>query len=242
MHSEPYAREVFERAGRLKVVVRYGIGVDTIDLDAATDHGVMVANFPDFCIEEVANHALVLMLDCAKKITRLDRTIRSQGWAQAKAMQSPMGPIHGQTLGLIAFGNIARSLARKAKALSMEVIAYDPFVRPEVFAEMGVESVTMDELLARSDYVSIHVPLTDQTRGMIDGTVLNSMKPSAYLINTSRGPVVNEAELIEALRVGRMSGAGSTCSSRSRSRQIILHHGQRRRRHTGIARRRHFAR
>ncbi|HHX45024.1 MAG TPA: C-terminal binding protein [Chloroflexi bacterium] len=207
-YGEPYAREVFERAGRLKVVVRYGIGVDTIDLDAATDHGVMVANFPDFCIEEVANHALVLMLDCAKKITRLDRTIRSQGWAQAKAMQSPMGPIHGQTLGLIAFGNIARSLARKAKALSMEVIAYDPFVKPEVFAEMGVESVTMDELLARSDYVSIHVPLTDQTRGMIDGAVLNSMKPSAYLINTSRGPVVNEAELIEALRAGRIAGAG----------------------------------
>ncbi len=207
-YGEPYTRDVFAGAGRLKVVVRYGIGVDTIDLDAATEHGVMVANFPDFCIEEVANHALVLMLDCAKKITRVDRIIRNQGWAQAKTIQSPMGPIHDQTLGLIAFGNIARSLARKAQALRMDVIAHDPFVKPEVFAEMGVESVTMDDLLARSDYVSCHLPLTAQTRGMINADLFGRMKPTAYFINTSRGAVVNEPDLIEALRAGRIAGAG----------------------------------
>jgi D-3-phosphoglycerate dehydrogenase len=169
---------------------------------------VIVANLPDFCIEEVANHALVLMLDCAKKVSRIDRLIRTQGWTQAKAILSPMGPIHGQTLGLLAFGNIARSLARKAQTLSMEVVAYDPFVKPEVFTEARVEAVTLDALLTRSDYVSCHLPLTAQTRGMIDGALFGRMKPTAYFINTSRGGVVNEAELIEALRSGRIAGAG----------------------------------
>ena len=207
-YSEPYTREVFAGAPRLKVVVRYGIGVDTIDLDAATDYGVIVANLPDFCIEEVANHALALLLACAKKVLRIDRLIRTAGWAAARDTLSPMGAIHDQTLGLIAFGNIARALARKAKALSMNVTAYDPYVKPEVFAEMGVESVTMDDLLARSDYVSCHLPLAAQTRGMIDASLFARMKPTAYLINTSRGAVVNEQDLIEALRSGRIAGAG----------------------------------
>jgi D-3-phosphoglycerate dehydrogenase / 2-oxoglutarate reductase len=207
-YSEPYTREVFAGAPRLKVVVRYGIGVDTIDLDAATDHGVIVAYLPDFCIEEVANHALALMLACAKKVPRIDRLIRTDGWAAARAILSPMGAIHDQTLGLIAFGNIARSLAHKAKALCMEVIAHDPYVKSEAFAEVGVEAVTMDALLARSDYVSCHLPLTAQTRGMINAALFARMKPTAYFINTSRGAVVNEADLIEALRSGRIAGAG----------------------------------
>jgi D-3-phosphoglycerate dehydrogenase len=205
--SEPYTREVFANAPKLKVVVRYGIGVDTIDLEAATEYGVMVANFPDFCIEEVANHALVLMLACAKKVVQLDRTLREKGWQAARALLSPMGTVHDQTLGLIAFGNIARAFAKRAKLLRMQVIAYDPYVDPAVFAEAGVESVGLMEVAERSDYVSCHLPLTPQTRGMIDAAFFSRMKPTAYFINTSRGAVVKEADLIAALEKKQIAGA-----------------------------------
>lgn len=207
-YSEPYTREVFAGAPKLKAVVRYGIGVDTIDLDAATEFGVMVVNFPDFCVREVANHALALLLACAKKITRHDRLIRTEGWAAARAINSPMGPIHGETLGLIAFGNIARALARRAQALEMRVIAYDPYVAPEVFAEYNVEPVSLEDLAAQSDYVSCHLPLNNHTRGMLDARFFSQMKPTAYFINTSRGAVVNEADLIAALQEGKIAGAG----------------------------------
>jgi len=206
--SEPYTREVFANAPKLKVVVRYGIGVDTVDLDAATDHGVMVANFPDFCIEEVANHALVLMLACAKKVVQLDRTLREKGWQESRALMSPMGAIHDQTLGLVAFGNIARALAQRARLLHMQVIAYDPYVEASVFTQAGVESVSLMEVAERSDYVSCHPPLTPQTRGMIDATFFSHMKPTAYFINTSRGAVVNEADLVAALEKKQIAGAG----------------------------------
>ena len=205
--SEPFTREVFANAPRLKVVVRYGIGVDTIDLEAATEHGVVIANFPDFCIDEVANHALVLLLDCAKKITRLDRTLREKGWAAARNALTPMGTIHHQVVGLVGFGNIGQELAQRALALKMQVIAYDPYVAADVFEKMGVEQVSLQEVAQRSDFVSVHVPLTAETRGLIDATFLQAMRPSAYLINTSRGPVVNEGELIAALRDGTIAGA-----------------------------------
>ncbi|NLG50382.1 MAG: C-terminal binding protein [Chloroflexi bacterium] len=205
--SEPFTREVFANAPRLKVVVRYGIGVDTIDLEAATEHGVVIANFPDFCIDEVANHALVLLLDCAKKITRLDRTLREKGWAAARNALTPMGTIHHQVVGLVGFGNIGQALAQRALALKMQVIAYDPYVAADVFEKMGVEQVSLQEVAQRSDFVSVHVPLTAETRGLIDATFLQAMRPSAYLINTSRGPVVNEGELIAALRDGTIAGA-----------------------------------
>ncbi|MBC7316728.1 MAG: C-terminal binding protein, partial [Chloroflexi bacterium] len=207
-YSEPYTREVFAGAPRLKAVIRYGIGVDTIDLDAATEYGVMVVNFPDFCVREVANHALALILACAKKIMRHDRLLRTEGWAAARAINSPMGPIHGETLGLVAFGNIARALARRAQALEMQVIAYDPYVAPSVFAEYQVEPVSLEELAARSDYVSCHLPLNEHTRGMLDARFFSQMKPTAYFINTSRGAVVKEADLIAALEAGKIAGAG----------------------------------
>lgn len=206
--GEPYTREVFANAPRLKAVIRYGIGVDTLDLEAATDCGVMAVNFPDFCIREVANHALALLLACAKKITRLDSRLRTSGWASAREALAPMGAIHGETLGLIAFGNIARALTRSALAMEMRVIAYDPYVAPEAMAERGVEAVSLEELAARSDYVSCHLPLNARTRGLLDARFFARMKPSAYFINTSRGAVVNEADLVAALQQGLIAGAG----------------------------------
>lgn len=206
--SEPYTREVLANAPRLKVVLRYGIGVDTIDLDAATDCGVMVANFPDFCIDEVANHALVLLLACAKRIVRMDRHLRNQGWDDARSLMHDMGQVHHETLGLVGFGNIARALAKRGQVLGMRMLAYDPYVKPELFAEAGVRCVDLDTLARESDYVSLHVPATPETRGMIDARFLALMKPNAYLLNTSRGAIVNEADLIAALQEQRIAGAG----------------------------------
>ena len=205
--KEPFTREVFAKSPRLKAVLRYGVGVDTVDLEGATEHGVVVGYFPDFCIEEVANHALVLMLDCAKKTHQLDRTFRTQGWAAAKAILEPMGAIHGEVLGLLAFGNIARALAKRGQVLGMQVIAYDPYIRPEQFAELGVEQVSLEELAARSDYISCHTPLNHATRGVFNTEFFARMKPTAYFINTSRGPVVNETDLIAALQTGVIAGA-----------------------------------
>jgi D-3-phosphoglycerate dehydrogenase len=205
---EPYTEEVFAGAPNLRCVIRYGVGVDTIDLEAATRHGVVVGHLADFCTREVANHALALLLDCAKKIRQLDHAIRTRSWGAARAMLSPMGAIHGQTAGLVAFGRIARSLAQRLHALEMEVIAYDPYLDEEAFAEAGVQSVSLDELARRADYVSSHLPLTAETHGMLDARFFAQMKRSAYFINTSRGAVVVERDLIAALQEGRIAGAG----------------------------------
>ena len=206
-NGEPFTRDVFLGAPRLKVVVRYGIGVDTIDLDAATECGVMAANFPDFCIEEVANHALVLLLSCAKRIARLDRCLRQQGWEKARSLMHDMGQVHHETLGLVGFGNIARALAKRGQVMGMQVIAYDPYVKPEVFQAMGVRAVDVDTLAREADYVSLHVPATAETRGLVNAHFLEEMKPNAYLINTSRGAIVNEPDLIAALQQNRIAGA-----------------------------------
>jgi D-3-phosphoglycerate dehydrogenase len=207
-YHEPYTREVLANVPRLKAVIRTGVGVDTVDLDAATDHGIIVANFPDFCTREVANHAIVLMMACAKKVGLLDRVTRHEGWNAARAYRSPMGPIHGQTLGLIAFGAIARAAAKVAQALEMRVIAYDPYVETSVFKEAGVEPVSLETLAERSDYVSCHLPLTSSTQGMLDAAFFARMKPTAYFVNTGRGGVVAEADLITALEAGQIAGAG----------------------------------
>jgi D-3-phosphoglycerate dehydrogenase len=207
-YHEPYTREVLANVPRLRAVIRTGVGVDTVDLDAATDYGVIVANFPDFCTREVANHAIVLVMACAKKVGLLDRVLRREGWNAARAHRSPMGPIHDQTLGLVAFGAIARVTAKVAQAMEMRVIAYDPYVEASVFEGAGVESVSLEELAERSDYISSHLPLTDATRGMLDAAFFARMKPSAYFINTGRGGVVAEADLIAALASKQIAGAG----------------------------------
>ena len=205
---EPYTRDVLTNAPRLKAIIRTGVGLDTVDLDAATDCGVVVAHFPLFCIREVANHAIALMFACGKKIARLDRAMRGEGWGAARAILSPMGNFHTEALGLIAFGNIAQAVAKRGQCLDMDVIAYDPYVDQTVFQEAGVESVSLEELASRSDYVSCHLPLNQHTQGLLAASFFNSMKPTAYFVNTSRGGVVKEADLITALQEHRFAGAG----------------------------------
>ena len=194
---------------RCRVIAAGGIGVDRIDLDAATAKGIVVTNVPDVFTEEVAVHAFMLLLCCAKKTIPLDRCVRENRWREARRYMSPMPRVVGETLGLVPFGNIPRLVAKKAKGFDMKVIAWDPYVPDEVFEQHGVERVTdLIEIFRRSDYVSAHLPLNPGTRGLIDYTCFSAMKPTAYFINTGRGPTHNEADLIRALREKKLAGAG----------------------------------
>ena len=198
-------RRVSEGLERCKLYVRYGVGLDSIDVPAATDNDIVVAYFPDYCQDEVANHTIMLLLASAKKLSLLDRTMRTGRWRPGGF--GVMGPITGETLGLVGFGNIAREVVPRAQALGLQLIGCDPYIPDEPFTALGVERVeSLDELLARSDYVSIHTPLTAETRHHFGRDQFGKMKPSAYLLNTSRGPVIDEEALVEALQEGQIAG------------------------------------
>ena len=201
----PISRRVMENLPRCRGVVRYGVGVDNVDVAAATDLGIVVAHVLNFCTEEVADHSLLFLLAWAKKLLPLDRRLRDGRWGGIPAAEFPN--IYGQTLGIVGLGEIGRSLAGKARALGMEVIAYDPYVKEG--AEPPPERlVALDDLLRQSDYVSLNLPLTQETFHLIGERELALMKPTSVLINTTRGPVVDEAALVAALREGRIAGAG----------------------------------
>ena len=200
----PITRRVMEGTPRCRCVVRYGVGVDNVEVAAATDLGIVVANVVDFCTEEVANHALLLLLACAKRLLPLDADVRAGHWRRTPLAGMP--PVWGQTLGVVGLGNIGRSLVRKALALQMTVLGYDPYVQSQSID--GVRLVGLRELVEQSDFVSICAPLTTETRHLIGAAELALMKPGAIVINTARGPLVDEAALVEALRSGRIAAAG----------------------------------
>ncbi len=205
----PLPRTLLERMKRAVGVIRTGIGVDTVDLAAATELGICVANVPDFCQEEVAEHTLALIFAVARKIVLADRLVRRGKWHRWSAQDMlPMHRLSGQTLGLIGLGNIGRTVARKVRALGLKLIAYDPFVSPETAAALEVRLVELGDLLSSADIVSLHVPLTPKTRHLINRETLGQMKRGAILINTSRGPAVDEKALLEALQSGQLAGAG----------------------------------
>jgi len=202
----PVTRRVLEALPNVRCIVRYGVGVNNFDLDAARDLGVVAANVPDFCVEEVATHALAMVLSLCRRIPQDHHQILQGKWGV-----NPFRPIHALselTLGLAGFGKIARNLARKAVALGFSVIAYDPNVNDAVYVEHQATSVTFQELIERADVVSLHCPLVPETTHLMDRAAFARMKPGALLINTSRGPVVHEEALVEALRSGRLGGAG----------------------------------
>ncbi len=191
---------------RCRIIAHYGTGVDRVDVGAATARGIWVTNGPRYAVDEVSSHAIALLLAVARKIVAADRAVRSGAWHI-----KPIVPLHritGKTLGLLGFGNIARAAGRKGAALGLRVIAYDPYLEPEVFHSAGVRRVDFDTCLAEADFLSVHLPLTAETRGLIDREALARMKPSAIVVNTSRGAVIDEAALVEALRSGRLRGAG----------------------------------
>ncbi|HDP36892.1 MAG TPA: C-terminal binding protein [Candidatus Atribacteria bacterium] len=198
----PMTRRVIESLKSCKVIARYGVGVDNIDVEAATKHKIIVANVPDYCVDEVSTHTIALILACARGITLLDRKIRDKKWDFTLA--KPLFRTQGKTLGLFGIGRIARMVAQKALGFGFKIIAYDPYVS-EVNIE--VKLVKLSQLLTDSDFISIHVPLTVETRHSFGKNELKVMKKTAYLINTSRGPVVNEKDLYIALKEKWIAGA-----------------------------------
>jgi D-3-phosphoglycerate dehydrogenase / 2-oxoglutarate reductase len=200
---------VIDALEKCKVISTSGVGVDRIDLDAATAKGILVTNVPDVFLEEVAVQAFMLLLCCAKKTIPLDRCVRENRWREARSYMTPMPRVIGDTLGLVAFGNIPRLVAKKAKGFDMKVIAWDPYQPDDAFEQHGVERVAeLSELFRRSDFVSAHLPLNPGTRGLLDYALFSVMKPTAYFINTGRGPTHNEADLIRALQEKKLAGAG----------------------------------
>jgi D-3-phosphoglycerate dehydrogenase len=207
----PIDAATFAKLTRVRFVLRPYVGYDDIDVDGATQSGILFANVPDTFIEEVANHTLALILAANRAIVPMDKFMRAGRWSAGERPRGPQLPIHRpsyMTLGLVGFGNIARLVADRARPFGFKMLAADPYVQPEVAAAMGVTLVELDDLLAQSDVVSLHVFLNAQTRGLIDARRLSLMKKDAYLVNTSRGPVIDETALIEALRSGQLSGAG----------------------------------
>ena len=202
-YGGPFTAEVMSRMPRCKIIARYGIGVDTIDLDAATEAGIIVTNNPTYCIEEVAEHTLAMMLSAARKITSYDRQVRGGGWAVPPG--KPMYRVSGSTAGLIGFGNIARRVATVASALGMRVLYFDPFVEQGQFDTPG-QKAELGEVLEQADYLCVHAPLTPQTRGMLNADAFAQMKRSAVIINCSRGPIVDTAALIQALDAEEIAG------------------------------------
>ena len=197
-YAGPITAQDMARMPKCRIIARYGIGVDTIDLEAATAAGIIVTNNPTYCIEEVAEQTMAMLLACARKIAFYDRMVRAGRWEVPPG--KPMFRLVGQTLGLVGFGNIARQVAVRAAAFGMRVLFADPFVKE------GPGKTDLEKLLAESDFVSLHPPLTPQTRKMINDEAFAKMKLAAFLINCSRGPVVDTDALVRALDAKRIAG------------------------------------
>jgi D-3-phosphoglycerate dehydrogenase / 2-oxoglutarate reductase len=198
--------EIIGGMKKCRMIIRNGIGVNTIDVDACNKKGIMVGNIPTYCIEEVATHAIALMLTLNRKLFLYNKSVRSGVWDVKKG--TPIQSVVGATLGLVGFGRIPRLINERALALGMKVLAYDPFVSAEDAAAVGATKAEIDELISDSDVISIHCPLTPDTRGMFNYEAFKAMKGSAYIINTARGPVINEADLVRALEENLIGGAG----------------------------------
>ena len=201
-YAGPITAEVMARMPKCRIIARYGIGVDTIDLDAATQAGIIVTNNPTYCIEEVAEHTMALVLACARRVAVYDRLVRGGRWELPPG--KPLFRLSGRTLGLVGFGNIARQVAVRAAAFGMRILFADPVV--EEGAEFPGKKMELHGLLQASDFVSLHPPLTAQTRKMINDEALSHMKPSAFLVNCSRGPIVDTDALVRALDAKKIAG------------------------------------
>lgn len=189
-----------------RLIARYGSGVDIVDVEAATQRNILVTNIPDYCVDEVADHAMAMLLSCIRKLHQYHKATHSGIWRWQAGQ--PIHRIRGRTMGLLAFGKIARAIAERGKPFGMRIIAYDPYLSEEDFASYGVTPVSFDELIEQTDYLMIQVPLTDETRGMIGEAELKKMNPSSVIINTSRGPLVDNKALYRALKEGWISAAG----------------------------------
>ena len=198
-------RDLLRQLTRCKAIGRFGLGVDNIDIAAAVELGITVTYVPDYCMHEVSDHAMALLLALVRKIPLSNKLVQAGRWEMPAVV--PIHRLAGRVLGLVGFGNIPRALAPKAKAFGLRVVTHDPYVAQQTLAAAGVESVSFDRLLEISDFVSIHAPLMPATRGLFNAEVFGKMKTGALLINTARGPLVDEDALVSALDSGRLGGA-----------------------------------
>ena len=207
-HQVSIPRRVIDVLDRCRVIVRCGVGFDNVDLPAAGQRGIYVCNVPDYGVDEVADHTIALLLACNRGLLRAERRLRDTMSPWDYRAIAPVFRLSEATMGIVGLGRIGTATALRAKALKMRVLACDPYVRDGVDKAVGVQMVDLDTLLAASDVVSLHVPLTEETRNLIDGGALAKMKPNALLINTARGAVVDTDALAAALRSGQIAGAG----------------------------------
>jgi D-3-phosphoglycerate dehydrogenase len=197
--------EMIRQMTRCRIISRFGIGVDNVDIAAATGAGIVVTKVPDYCIDEVSDHTMALLLALARKIPFANAQVHAGRWEMPSVV--PIHRLRGSVLGLVGFGRIPQLVAPKAKSFGLRVVAYDPYIPQEIFARAGVEGVDFAHVLKISDYVSIHSPLLPETKGLFNADVFRQMRPTAYLINTARGPIVDEAALAEALDARQLAGA-----------------------------------
>ena len=197
--------ELLRQLQRCKVIGRFGLGVDNIDIKAAAAHNIVVTYVPDYCLREVSDHAMALVLALARKVPFSNSLVQQGRWEMPAVV--PIRRLEGQILGLVGLGNIPRRVVPKAKAFGFKVIAHDPFIAAAVAQELGVELVSFERLLEISDFISVHAPLTPQTHGLFNADAFKRMKKGAYIVNTARGPLVDEAALVAALDAGHLGGA-----------------------------------
>ena len=198
---------VVRAAEQCVVIGRYGVGVDNIAVDTATELGIAVTYVPDYCVDEVSDHVMGLLLAWNRRIVLFDNSVKTAGWGSVPLTMRMMR-LRGKRLGIVGFGRIGQAVCAKAKAFGLEVLAADPFVSNESAAALGAAAVDMPTLLSDSDFVTLHAPLTPGTTNMIGRAELELMKPEAFLINAARGPLIDEEALYEALTQGRIAGAG----------------------------------
>jgi D-3-phosphoglycerate dehydrogenase len=232
VRMQPVTERVLDALTRCRVVARYGTGYDTVDVAAATERGIVVANVIGFASHEVAEHAIALLLAGARRIVAHDRLVRAGAWDIAQT--DPIHRITGSTLGLVGYGRIARAVQAKLAGFEVRTLAVDPFVPPDEVRANGAEPVDLPTLLRQADLISLHAPLTNDTRHLIDRAALRLVKPTAVLVNTARGALVDTAALIEALDEGRLAAAGLDVHEveplpldhpiRSAARTIVLDH------------------
>jgi D-3-phosphoglycerate dehydrogenase / 2-oxoglutarate reductase len=201
----PLSRYVIESLENTKVISRYGVGVNTIDLDAANEKGITVANVPDYGMEEVSNHALALLLSWARKVTLLNNEVKKGNWDFKASV--PIHRFNHQTVGVLGFGRIPRRFIEKVKPLGFKTAAYDPFVSAEDMKEAGVQKMALDEIIKKADYLSVHVPLVKDTFHLLNEDRFRMMRKNTVIINTARGPIIDENALIDALEKGIIAGA-----------------------------------
>ena len=199
-------QELIRTFRRCKLIVRYGVGTDNVDFAAATEAGIIVSHVPDYCIEEVSDHAIALLLACVRLVVPNHLRLASGGWEQNPPLK--MWRMRGRTLGLFGLGHIGQAVARKMTGWGLKLLATDPFVEPARAAQLGVRLVDLNTLCRESDYLSLHVPLLPETRHAIGRRELALLRPGAILVNTARGPVLDTEALIEALEAGTLGAAG----------------------------------